>query len=75
MYYAADLGLLKDSPDFFTKIEHLVTHDFGDVSAAGPPLFFDDRQQVVDHAREAGWDAHLYQQVSDVTDHPRLKLK
>ena len=75
MYYAADLGLLKDSPDFFTKIERLLTHDFVDVNAAGGLLFFDDRQDIVEHARNAGWDAYLYQQVSDVTDHPRLKLK
>ncbi|RYE85859.1 MAG: haloacid dehalogenase [Hyphomicrobiales bacterium] len=38
-----------------------------------PPLFFDDREDIVAAARRAGWEAVLYSQLEDVTMHPWIK--
>ncbi len=68
MFYSARLGQLKDSPEFFHTIGRLLG-DRNDDS----PLFFDDRGDVISFAKEAGWDAHIYRDLNDVTAHPRLR--
>jgi len=35
-----------------------------------PPLFFDDREDVVKGARQHGWEAVQYDDLADVTSHP-----
>jgi putative hydrolase of the HAD superfamily len=37
------------------------------------PLFFDDQEEVVSLAREAGWDAHVFDNIRTIQTHPRLQ--
>ncbi len=37
------------------------------------PLFFDDRPDIVMLARDARWDASVFDKVEDVLRHPRLE--
>ena len=37
---------------------------------AEPPLFFDDRDDIVKAARAHGWEAVQYDELEDVTGHP-----
>ncbi len=67
MFYSADLGLAKDSAAFFREINRRLA-----ISSDEHPLFFDDRQNVVDAAREAGWDAHVFRHATDLTDNSRI---
>jgi putative hydrolase of the HAD superfamily len=68
IFYGAKLGHLKDTPEFFAAVNRALAITSGD-----RPLFFDDRADVVMLARDAGWDAHVFDTVDDVTSHPRLK--
>lgn len=67
MFYSADLGLAKDNPAFFQEINSRLA-----ISSDEHPLFFDDRPNVVGAAREAGWDAHVFRGVSDLTGNSRI---
>jgi putative hydrolase of the HAD superfamily len=67
IFYSARLGHLKNAPEFFLEINRVL--------GIGPderPLFFDDREDVVVLAREAGWDACIFNTVADLLNHPRL---
>jgi putative hydrolase of the HAD superfamily len=68
IFYSARLGHLKDTPEFFAAINRALAIAPGD-----PPLFFDDREDIVMLARAAGWDASVFDTVEDVIGHPRLK--
>ncbi len=69
IFHSARLGQLKDTPDFFAAINRALDHR----SRRDRPLFFDDREDIVMLAREAGWDAHVFDTVADVVGHPRLR--
>jgi len=67
IFYSARLGHLKSTPEFFLEINRVL--------GIGPderPLFFDDREEVVALAREAGWDACIFNTVADLITHKRL---
>jgi len=64
MFYAARLGAMKPDPAFFeAAAERMGPQD-------GPPLLFDDSEEVVIAARAFGWDAAIYEELEDVTTHP-----
>ena len=66
--YSAKLGHPKGSAAFFTRINTML-----EISADDAPLFFDDHEQVVALAREAGWDACVFEDVRTILTHPRLQ--
>lgn len=66
MYYSAMLGHSKKSNEFYRAI----SSDF-DFSRS-QPIYFDDRIELVNQAASCGWDAHLYQSVTSVSQHPVL---
>ena len=67
IFYSARLGHLKNAPEFFLEINHALG-----IGPTEQPLFFDDREDVVAHARAAGWDACVFCTVADLVSHPRL---
>lgn len=69
-FWTCDLGVLKYGPDFFCLMNQKLDLDFDN----DPPLFFDDRENVVEAAKQAGWDAVLYSRLEDVTGHHRLRV-
>jgi putative hydrolase of the HAD superfamily len=64
MFYAARLGVMKPTPQFFAEVEHRLG------PRGEPPLFFDDSPDVVAAARKAGWEAVAYDGIADCTSHP-----
>lgn len=66
MYYTARLGHSKKSVDFYRAI----TEDFD--FADNAPIYFDDREEMVRTAAEAGWDACLYESIVSVRRHPAI---
>jgi putative hydrolase of the HAD superfamily len=69
MYYAARLGVVKPKPRFFSEVERRLG------SRSEPPLFFDDAPEVVAAAREAGWEAVVYDGLEDCTRHPWIAAR
>ncbi len=67
IFYSARLGVSKDDPKFFTKINSQL-----EIAPLERPLFFDDRAKVVTAARATGWDAHIFDTVADLSRNPRL---
>lgn len=67
MFYSADLGYLKNDLRFFTLINQRLK-----ISLQEKPIFFDDREDVVALARQAGWDSIVFNSVDDIVAHPRL---
>ncbi len=67
IFYSARLGVPKDRTGFFDKINAQL-----DISPSERPLFFDDAEKVVATARAAGWDAHIFDTVKDLSRNPRL---
>lgn len=64
IYYSARAGAMKPQPRFFEFVEARIgRHD-------EPPLFFDDREDVVQGARARGWEAVLYEGLDDCRTHP-----
>lgn len=63
MFYSARLGALKPQRAFFEAVAHRI----GPQSEA--PLLFDDSEAVIEAARAFGWEAVLYQNLSDFSDH------
>lgn len=60
MFNSARLGILKPDPQFFVRIEELLGRP------NEKPTFFDDRENVVEAARAAGWDAHQFDRPEDI---------
>jgi putative hydrolase of the HAD superfamily len=60
IFNSARLGVLKPDPQFFAKIEFLLDNP------GKQPTFFDDRADVVEAARLAGWDAHQFDRPEDI---------
>lgn len=67
IFYSARLGVPKHQAGFFAKINVEL-----DISPSERPLFFDDSERVVTEARAAGWDAHIFDTVEDLSRNPRL---
>ncbi|MEM7168815.1 MAG: HAD-IA family hydrolase [Pseudomonadota bacterium] len=68
VFFTAQLGLHKHDPAFFQEINKRL-----EMAEGEQPLFFDDAPPVVAAARAAGWDAHVFETVSDITSSPRLQ--
>jgi putative hydrolase of the HAD superfamily len=60
IFNSARLGILKPDPQFFVRIEALLNRP------NDKPTFFDDRENVVEAARLAGWDAHQFDRPEDI---------
>ena len=64
MLYAANLGAAKPDMAFYAAVDaRLGPQD-------QPPLFFDDVQKNVDAANAHGWEAILFDELEDFTNHP-----
>ncbi len=68
IFYSAKLGHLKNTPAFFETINAALM-----ISPDERPLFFDDQPLVVDLAKQAGWDAVLFNTIEDMLSNPRLQ--
>jgi putative hydrolase of the HAD superfamily len=68
IFYSAKLGHLKNTVEFFQRINSVL-----EIAADERPLYFDDHEEVVRLAREAGWDACVFETVGDLRNHPRLR--
>ena len=66
--YSAKLGHLKTTSDFFAAVNRDLT-----IPPSERPLLFDDQEDVVRLAREAGWDACVFNRIEDLVTHPRLR--
>jgi putative hydrolase of the HAD superfamily len=64
IFYSARFGTMKPSADYFDAIEARIGPQ------DRPPLFFDDRVEIVEAARHRGWDAVLYDTLEDCSRHP-----
>lgn len=69
IFYAARARAIKPSPAFFDFVEARIGRQ------SEPPLFFDDSPKVIEAARARGWEAVLYDTVSDVTSHPFIAAR
>jgi len=67
IFYSARLGVPKHQAGFFAKINAKL-----DILLSERPLFFDDSDRVVTVARAAGWDAHIFDTVEDLSRNSRL---
>ncbi len=67
IFYSARLGVPKNRTGFYTKINAQL-----DISPSERPLFFDDTDTAVAAARAAGWDAHIFDTVEDLSRNSRL---
>lgn len=68
IFYSADIVFLKNDVRFFDEINCRLG-----ISATEIPVFFDDREEVVRLAGQAGWDAAIFETVDDISSHPRLR--
>lgn len=64
MFYAARLGAAKPDRTFFERVAQRLGKQ------EQVPLFFDDGVKIVEAARTFGWEAVLYNDLSDFTNHP-----
>lgn len=68
IFYASGFGEMKPNAAFFMACEKRM-----DYSSDLPPLFFDDAPHYVDGARSFGWEAVIYNDLSDCANHPYVK--
>ncbi len=69
IFYSARLGALKPNRPFFDAIATRIGRQ------AEPPLFFDDRDDVVKAARAYGWEAVLFNDLADCAGHPWIAAR
>jgi putative hydrolase of the HAD superfamily len=67
IFYAARLGVLKPSPEFFQRIESVIGPQ------TEPPLLFDDSDSVVAGANRYGWEGVLFESVESCSEHPAIR--
>lgn len=60
IFYAAKIGSLKPSVEFFTYIQDRLPQ------SNYPPILFDDTQKIIDAANDFGWQAYQYDTVADL---------
>jgi putative hydrolase of the HAD superfamily len=61
IFHSARIGFCKPDRKFFEAVEALLNRQ-----ADYPVIFFDDHQEIVDGARDAGWEAHLFNVPEDI---------
>jgi putative hydrolase of the HAD superfamily len=64
MFHSARIGHMKPARPYFDWIDNRLGR------RDAPPLFFDDREDVVKGANAHGWEAVLYDEIDDVLNHP-----
>ncbi len=64
MFHSARVGHAKPAKPYFDWVNNRLGPQ------AEKPLFFDDREDIVKAARAAGWEAVLFNDISDATGHP-----
>ena len=64
MFHSARIGHMKPARPYFDWIDNRLGR------RDTPPLFFDDREDVVKGANAHGWEAVLYDEIDDVLNHP-----
>lgn len=64
MFYAARFGVGKNEAEYYARVVEIVGVD------AEAPLLFDDSERVIAAATAAGWEAVLYHDLDNFTDHP-----
>ncbi len=65
IFYSAKIGCAKPDPLYFSHINNNIGKD--------NILFFDDREDNIEAARECGWNAVLYRDINDLSNHPIIK--
>lgn len=65
IFYSAKIGHKKPEAAYF--------HTINDRIGAENILFFDDREDNIKAAHAAGWDAVVFNDLSDLTDHPVIR--
>lgn len=68
MFYSADVGFLKNDVRFFEAINQRLG-----IFKPETPIFFDDREDIVQLARQAGWDSTTFNTADDISSHLRLR--
>lgn len=68
IYYSANIGYLKSSPEFFEAIN--VELEVRELAEA--PLFFDDSETVIKASMEAGWEGVIYNSIDDLREYPKI---
>lgn len=69
MFHSARIGHVKPTRPFFDWVANRLGPQ------AEPPLFFDDREEVVKGAQDYGWEAVLYNELEDASEHPWIKAR
>jgi putative hydrolase of the HAD superfamily len=69
IFYSARFGVLKPTPAYFEAIARRIGPQ------AEPPLFFDDTPDVIKGAKAFGWEAVLFDDIADCSDHPWIKSR
>jgi putative hydrolase of the HAD superfamily len=68
MFYSAEIGYPKKDIRFFETINAALK-----ISNNERPLFFDDQPEIIDLARQAGWDGMAFTSERDIREHSRLR--
>lgn len=69
IFYSARIGHLKPDPNYFSYISDALDLK----KLPDPPIFFDDRIEVVEGALQAGWEAYEYIDVESLYQCPYVK--
>lgn len=69
MFYAANMGAAKPDPKFYAAVDAQLGPQ------TEPILFFDDVQKNVDIANAHGWEAVLFDDTEDFTNHPWIAAR
>lgn len=67
IFHSARLGVQKDDVAFFARINAQLG-----IGVSERPLFFDDAEVNVKTARDAGWDAHVFETADGLVKNSRL---
>jgi len=67
IFYTARFGVSKDTVAFFSKINTELN-----IGSDEHPLYFDDTPNVIKAAQAAGWDAHEFDTLDDLTGNSRI---
>lgn len=69
MFHSARAGAVKPNKPYFDWVQNRLGPQ------VEPPLFFDDREEIVSAARAHGWEAVQYDDIEDVTGHPWIAAR
>jgi putative hydrolase of the HAD superfamily len=68
IFYSAEIGHPKKDIRFFEIINAAL-----EISNGERPLFFDDQPEIIELARQAGWDGVAFTSERDIREHSRLR--